>query len=1065
MLHARVLLLLCLVLCLPLSAAAASAPALHARASLAGPHAEPPTADLRWLWAHRQLRLGVLARDNPPYDILGTGQAYEGISADYAGLVAEHLRLAMSVQVFASFEQAAEALRAGAIDLLASVSRQQARAAGLQLSRAYGQDQPLLMAADHDGQPLKAASEPFTLVMVDGYRPLQEVSARYPMAQVQLHPSTLSAFAALALGQAELYLGDALSGRYVRGRNPPAGTVELGPARWPEDAIGFALRHHDSPLARLVDAALAAIDERQHAQIRERWSPLAAQAAEPRQVQLSDAEQRWLQHNPSITVLVDEQRVPLSYRDGKAQLRGLSLDVLQVISRRTGLHFQVEAGGSLERMLGQLGNGQARLIAGVPRSPALERSLVFSRAYLSAPRVLVTRDEPQAPASLEQLAGERLAVVWGSAVQATLPVGYPQVRLQAVAGPVAALHAVARGQVRAAVLTLDDARPLIARWYPGRLRISASLPLAPAHFALASARGEAELQSILNKALLSLAPHESDLLMRRWRNPLIVAEGAWPRYRNKVLLGFAVAVVLLSLALMWIRYLRRLQVRLRQATVVADTANQAKTQFLTTMSHEIRTPLHAMLGMLELAQHKAGQGVFDPLAVEVAAEAARGLLELIGDILDITRIEAGQLHLAPQRVGLRDQVARVVQLFEQQARGKGLQLRLQTHGAVDVEVLLDPLRFKQVLANLLSNAIKFTRQGGVEVSLRAVPGEGQLAVEVQVKDSGIGIAEADLAALGQPFRQASNQQQSPRCSAGLGLGISRSLCEMMGGRLSVRSVLGQGTEVSIRLSLALLSPTPAPAAAAPAPQAQASQAPLRVLVVDDYPASRLLLAQQLDYLGHQVRVAEDGAQALRLWLTEPFAVVISDCNMPRLNGHALARAIREHERRSQRPACRLIGLTANAQAIERRRCRASGMDACLFKPLRLDSLVQALASSAPVMDVEYLQRLVGDDRAGLLALLGSLRSSNRSDLQRLEQLVEDVPALAELAHRVKGGARIARAEELAGWCERVERSCAREPPLPEQLREDVCAMADAMRRLEHSLDQQVAQGVAQAGAP
>ena len=546
-------------------------------------------------------------------------------------------------------------------------------------------------------------------------------------------------------------------------------------------------------------------------------------------------------------------------------------------------------------------------------------------------------------------------------------------------------------------------------------------------------------------------------MVRRWRNPMIVADGNWPRYRAKVMAGFAVIVVLLAMALLWVRYLRRLHLQLRGAKQDAEQASQAKTDFLATMSHEIRTPLHAVQGMLELAQRKAAQGVLDRLAIEVASDAARGLLELIGDILDITRIESGHLQLVLERVRLDEQVARVVQLFAQQAKGKGLELLLDTQGPVDTQVMLDPLRFKQVLANLLSNAVKFTAQGHVRVWVRALQDETRLLVEVHVEDTGIGIDAAELDALGQPFRQASNQRQSARCSAGLGLGISRSLCQMMGGDLKLHSVLGQGTRVELNLDLAL-APEREQALPANAPPDLAGELRLRVLVVDDYPDNRLLLAQQLDFLGHHARVAEDGSQALRLWLKEHFDVVISDCNMPQLNGYALARAIREHERRSGRSRCRLIGLTASAMTRERRRCRAVGMDDCLFKPLGLDSLQRALAdgmrqqnAEQPMLDLEHLQRLVNWDQAALKALLGDLRSSNREDLQRLEAVGNDASALAELAHRVKGGARIARADRLYDRCEQLERSCAAQPLDIERLRSDVQALRRMMMQLEHQL--------------
>ena len=1053
--------LLVLLWCL-LAVPGLAAPTLHSRAALDGPRPEPQSSDLRWLWERRQLRLGVIARDNPPFDILGTGQVFEGLTADYAGLIAEQLHLQVQVSVYASFAEAVTALREEAIDMLGSVQAQQAQEAGLRFSQAFADDYPLLIARD-EGPADLGREAPFNLAMVEGYRDPEQIREHYPHARLQLHPSPISALAAVSLGQADAFLGNTLGSRYVLGRSQLRSFQELDQALVPRQGLGFALLEDGGPLPQLVDAALARITERQQARIRELWSPVAAAGQPPEPLQLSAAEQRWLADNPRLTVLVDEQLLPLSFRDGRGQLRGLSLDVLQLIGRRTGLRFDVQAGGSIEGMIEQLRQGKAQLIAGLPYSPVREQQLGFSRAYLSAARVLVSRDESQAPTSLAQLQGQQLALVKGSAVAALVRQRYPHIRQRLLPDPLAALKAVARGEAVATVMTLDAARPLIARWYPQRLKISASLPLPPAHFALASARGAVELQSILNKALLSLAPREIDGLVRRWRNPMIVADGHWPRYRKRILLGFALVLVLLLVASLWIRYLRRLQVQLRRAKAEAEAANQAKTQFLATMSHEIRTPLHAVQGMLELAQRKAEQGVLDRLAIEVAAEAAGGLLELIGDILDITRIEAGQLQLLPQRVGLREQVARVVQLFEQQARSKGLAMHLETDGMVDAEVMLDPLRFKQVLANLLSNAIKFTRQGHVRVSLRVQAQGERLSAEVQVEDTGIGIAEAELDELGQPFRQASNQRQSPRCSAGLGLGISRSLCELMGGRMTLHSVLGQGTRVQILFELARLG-SEKPEQPAPATPVLSGGVRLRVLVADDYPPNRLLLAQQLEYLGHQPRVADDGAQALRLWLKEHFDVVISDCSMPRLNGYALARAIRVHERRNRRPASRIIGLTANALESERQRCRAVGMDDCLFKPLGLNALVDALAlckqarqvADIQALDLRHLQRLVGNDQAALEALLSDLRSSNRDDLRRLHTLAHDPPALAELAHRIKGGARIARAEEVIRACQQVELSCASTPVSAVHVRRDVQALQRALQRLEMQLAEHTA---------
>ena len=1061
----RILWLFTLLCLLPLPGAAV--PMLYGRAVHDGPWIEPDASELRWLWRHRVLRLGVLGSDRPPLGTLGTGRTYEGISADYASLVAEQLNLEMTVQVFASFEAATTALREGEIDLLGSVTALQAQQAGLLLSRPYAEDWPLFMASELRTQVDR--DEPFRLVMVDGYRTLAQVRQYYPLAQVQQHRSPLSAMAALQLGQADLFLGSALVARYVQGRNQLGGVVEIGHAAMPRQGIGFAMKDDGTPLAALVQRALAIIPEIQRGRISERWSPVGRAAHMAQPLQLTDAQQRWLQSNPLVRVLVDDQSLPLVYRDSKGALRGLSLDILQVVSGRTGLKFEIQAVNGLQAMVGQVMQGKAQLIAGMTYSPLLEQQLSFSRAYLSTARVLVTRSSVAPETDLEQLADHTVALVFGSAVGALLQRRYPRIRQRFTQSPLEALHAVARGQVDGAILALDDARTLIAHWYPGRLQMKASLAMPPAHFAMAGAPGAGELLGIVDQVLLSLSPRETDALVNRWRYPMIVPDGVWARYRGKVLFGFGAAFVLLLLALLWIRYLRRLQVELSLAKQGAEAANQAKTSFLTSMSHEIRTPLHALMGMLELVQRNTNQGVLDRTAIEVATEAARGLHELIGDILDVSRIETGNLQLVPQRVRLDEQVERVIQLFEQQARGKGLTLALRARGIVDAEVMLDPVRFKQVLANLLSNAIKFTRQGQITVSLRARPRGEQLQVWVQVRDTGIGIVGTELASLGQPFRQASNQQQSPRSSTGLGLSICRGLCEMMGGRLRLSSALGKGTIAAISLHLPLLSRALPQTSVAPA-LIQENAVRLRVLVVDDYPANRLLLAQQLDYLGHEAQVAEDGLQALRLWLKAHFDVVISDCNMPRMNGHALARAVREHERRSGRPACKLIGLTANAQESERLACRAAGMDECLFKPLDLSSLVRALAGCnacaaateqrVAALNLDHLWHLVGQDQAAFNALLGDLRASNHEDLQKLGCHDLTPTALAHLAHRIKGGARILRAQSLVALCEEVEHCCLAQPQDTQSVHLAVQALTEAMNHLELQLDRRGAPGAA-----
>jgi two-component system sensor histidine kinase EvgS len=380
-------------------------------------------------------------------------------------------------------------------------------------------------------------------------------------------------------------------------------------------------------------------------------------------------------------------------------------------------------------------------------------------------------------------------------------------------------------------------------------------------------------------------------------------------------------------------------------------------------------------------------------------------------------------------------------------------------------VSIDPTRFKQVLSNLLSNAIKFTGEGEVSLTLRVEPGVSEhMAVCVRVADSGIGISEVDQQRLFSPFVQAGNSQQSGRSGSGLGLVISRTLCEMMGGRLQLGSVLGQGTQVDINLDLIVLQPLTR--SELPASELQVPSRALTILVVDDYPANRLLLSRQLSYLGHRVVEAEDGEQGLAQWHEHEFDLVITDCNMPRVSGYELAGAIRDQERSQGATPTLILGFTANAQPEEKIRCVQAGMDDCLFKPIRLADLSTWLASrfisDTPVafeqpfsseIDLSGLERYVGADRTLIDELLRDLAVANRGDRDILLQahVSGDQQTLSVLAHRIKGGALMVRAVSLIECCEQLERACAEGRAA--LIDEAVDQLQQAMTRLDQSLKQ------------
>ena len=542
--------------------------------------------------------------------------------------------------------------------------------------------------------------------------------------------------------------------------------------------------------------------------------------------------------------------------------------------------------------------------------------------------------------------------------------------------------------------------------------------------------------------------------------------------------GFSFSETITSLQKQ-IKELQRKNSQLEKIAAQAESANKAKTDFLAMISHEIRTPMNAVMGMSQLLLNT---GLQDKQLqyVQLINASAQSLMILVNNLLDFSRIEANKMTLYQEPFHLEEEINQLVAIHALTGQEKMVRVLSEIDPSIrHKQYLGDVHRLRQVLINLLGNALKFTEKG--EVLLRVFPEDdlGGDKLRFEVRDTGIGIAEKDIAALFQPFSQVDSSSTRRYGGSGLGLSICARLVQLMGGEIGVHSLPGKGTTFWFTIRLKCLpqqkaadkalseseednataagkeaaqsaSVLPVLGAEQAQPLADASATAVRaaVLVVDDEAVNRILVQEVLQYSPFEVECASSGAEALAAWRRRDFALILMDCQMPEMDGYSTTRTMLAEARQQQRKMPVIIALTADGTSLAKSKSREAGMVDYLVKPLDFERLHQVLvtwaagsldlypgqgllfrrdavlaqAAIGQAVNTQVLERLrndIGNIQAVVQVFLASLE--NRSQELAAACKNGDAASMVRIAHTLKGSSAQFGAEELSSLCQQVER--------------------------------------------